>query len=235
MNLYFLVEGRRTEQKIYRHWLTYLLPDLIEVDGFSEVEQNNYFLRGARHKSPSFQKRLKASILEVNQSAYDYLIICIDAEERTVEETRQGIIQILVELEISGVKLKDNVYFEIVVQNKCIETWFLGNRRMISHDPQDHDLVEYIRYFDVAIDDPELMTRPAHDNRFRTAAQFHLDYLKKIFVEMNLSYSKTRPRHVIEAYYLAQLQNRIQETDHLNSFRYLCNLCERINHTLASV
>ena len=234
MNLYFLVEGRRTEPKVYRNWLTYLLPNLTEVDGFSEVCRENYFLRGARRRSPSFQKRLKASILEVNQSAYDYLIVCIDAEERTVEETRQGIMQIVVELGESGIKLKDQAYFEIVVQNKCIETWFLGNRRILSRNPHNQELCEYIRYFNVAVNDPELMTRPANDDRFRTDAQFHLDYLKKIFGERNQSYSKTHPRHVTEAYYLEQLQDRIQETDHLNSFRYLCDLCERINHAPAS-
>ncbi len=31
MNIYFLVEGKRTERKVYPAWLSYILPELKQV------------------------------------------------------------------------------------------------------------------------------------------------------------------------------------------------------------
>ena len=44
MNIYFLVEGNRTEKKIYPQWLTYLVPKLKRVKYHDEVTSNNYYL-----------------------------------------------------------------------------------------------------------------------------------------------------------------------------------------------
>lgn len=44
MNLYFLVEGRRTEAKVYPKWLSHLLPHFSRVERFNEVDDKNYFL-----------------------------------------------------------------------------------------------------------------------------------------------------------------------------------------------
>jgi hypothetical protein len=44
MNLYFLVEGRSIERKIYPQWLQYLLPDLKRVQYSDQVRENNYYL-----------------------------------------------------------------------------------------------------------------------------------------------------------------------------------------------
>jgi len=44
MNIYFLVEGRRTEKKVYPRWLSYLLPELKEVTDPFEIGFNNYYV-----------------------------------------------------------------------------------------------------------------------------------------------------------------------------------------------
>jgi hypothetical protein len=44
MNLYFLVEGKRTEKKVYPAWLAHLLPELQRVQNYDQVNQNNYYL-----------------------------------------------------------------------------------------------------------------------------------------------------------------------------------------------
>lgn len=230
MKVYFLVEGRRTEPIVYRHWFRFLLPELEEVQGFDDVQQQNYFLRGAYHRSPSFRDRLEASIREANQCNYDYLIICIDAEDRTVDEVRNGINEIVAELDADGISLNDHISLDLVVQNKCIETWFLGNRKVFPRTPQNPKLVEYIQHFDVYLNDPELMSRPARNNTFESDAQFHFDYFRTMLSERNLTYSKRRPGSVVESYYLEQLKRRVQESEHLNSLRYLFDLCEHINH-----
>lgn len=232
MNLYFLVEGKETEPKIYRSWLKNLLPEIREVQGFQDVISNNYLLRGAKHKSPSFMNRLKASILEVNtNNNYDYLIICIDAEDRTIDETANGIKEILNELINENVELTRRTRIEFVIQNRCIETWFLGNRRVFSRAPQDSNLINYIKHFNVFYDDPEEMEKPANNEQFRSHAQFHYEYLRLLFSEKNIVYNKSRPKEVENEYYLDQLKKRITETDHLKSLRGFFELCERIRNS----
>lgn len=184
MNLYILVDAKETERQVYKKWLEYLLPELKEVTGFNEITQHNYFLRHARHIAPSFRNRLKASILEINEANhYNYFVVCLDAEERTVEETITGVNDILEELnQKEKIYLLQDVKLEIIVQNKCIETWFLGNPKIITRNPHNKVLVEYIRYYDVSINDPEKMPLP-RKSRFNTTAQFHFDYLRLLFAE----------------------------------------------------
>ena len=226
MNVYFLVEGRRTEPRVYRQWLQQLLPEWEEVQGFDEVAQRTYFLRGALRKSPSLKERLRASILEVNQCQYDYLVVCIDAEEYAVGEVKEGFREMLATLDSEGVALRGGITFEIVIQNKCIETWFLGNRKIFSRHPQDPDLIAFIRHFNVCVDDPELMVCPIGDERFGSVAQFHYEYLRKLLAEKNLHYSKPRPDIVTQPHYLVELQKRVQDTQHLHSLRHFLDLCE---------
>lgn len=230
MNLYFLVEGKETEPKVYRSWLSHLLPQIQEVQGFQEVSGNNYLLIGARHKSPSFMNRLRASILEVNtNNNYDYLIICIDAEDRTVEETINGIEETLNRLVDENVKLNNRTRIEFIIQNRCIETWFLGNRKVFPRAPQNPDLLNYINHFNVFHNDPEEMEKPVKDGHFGSHAQFHFEYLRLMFVEKNIVYTKQRPNQVEEGYYLEQLKKRVTETSHLRSLRNFFELCERIS------
>lgn len=229
MNLYFLVEGKHSEPKIYRSWLSFLLPEIQEVQGFQEATGNKYFMHGAKHNSPSFKERLRASILETNSTgSYTYLIICIDAEERTVEETTNGINELLNELIKENVKIAQQTQIEFIVQNRCIETWLLGNRRMFSRTPQNPDLVNYINHFSVYDDNPEEMERPIDDDRFSTHAQFHFEYLRALFAEKNIAYSKKFPRQAQEQHYIEQLQKRVYETNHLNSLKSLFDFLGKI-------
>ena len=44
MNLYIIVEGRRTEKKVYPEWFNFLIPELNRVNWAFEATHNNYFL-----------------------------------------------------------------------------------------------------------------------------------------------------------------------------------------------
>jgi len=44
MNVYFIVEGRRTEKKVYPAWLGHLIPELRRVNWAFEADNNNYYL-----------------------------------------------------------------------------------------------------------------------------------------------------------------------------------------------
>ncbi|MEM0999584.1 MAG: hypothetical protein AAGN35_21180 [Bacteroidota bacterium] len=44
MNLYFLLEGKRTEPKVYPNWLKVLLPQYSRVAVADEARANNYYM-----------------------------------------------------------------------------------------------------------------------------------------------------------------------------------------------
>jgi hypothetical protein len=46
MNIYFLVEGKKTEIKVYPKWLNILMPDLKRVNNFDATVENNYYIFG---------------------------------------------------------------------------------------------------------------------------------------------------------------------------------------------
>ena len=214
MNVYILVEGKRTEKKVYPAWLSILTPHLKKVDIAGDVSDDNYYLISGEGY-PSLLSHLKNAIEEVNEiSKFQYLVLCLDAEEETV----QGRID-----EINTYLKREKCILQhaelvIVVQNPCFETWFLGNRKLFKRQPQSPELCRYIRFYNVsALVDH--MTR----------AQFHVAYLREMFEERNISYSKRNPGEICETRFLTELIKRNEETSHISSFREFLNLCDMIN------
>lgn len=227
MNLYFLVEGRRTERKVYPKWLSYLLPELTQVKSSDEVERNNYYLISAEGYPSIINDSIPASIEDINSiGKYDYFVVCLDADENSVEEIEQEIYDF-----IDSEKLElDRGKMAIVVQNRCFETWFLGNRKIYTRNPPK-DLLEYSRYYDVSVDDPELMGKSDRTHH----AHFHLAYLKALFEAKNIKYSKKNPGAVSEKYYFQQLLKRIEDRpEHLRSFGKFVELCQEIKEKIES-
>ena len=226
MNLYFLVEGKRTEKKVYPAWLRHLLPELQQVDAYDGVNEKNYYLISGEGY-PSLLNHISNSIEEINLSGkYNYFVVCLDAEENTVTDVRNEICDFIIteNFELRNTKLV------IIVQNRCLETWFLGNRKIYSRNPQNQPLLNYSRYYDVSVDDPELMGKY---NEFNTHAQFHGAYLKALFDEKNITYHKKKPGEVLEAYYLNELKKRIKTQPHqLASFGNFIEFCDTIRAKL---
>lgn len=227
MNLYFLVEGRRTERKVYPKWLSYLLPELTQVNSYDTVDINNYYLISAEGYPSIIYDSIPDSIEDINSiGKYDYFVVCLDADENTVGEREKEIYDFIdsEKLELNRAKMA------IVVQNRCFETWFLGNRKIYTRNPPK-DLLEYTRYYDVSVDDPELMGRG--DRTHHT--HFHQAYLDALFEAKNIKYSKTKPKYVLEKYYLNELLKRIEyRPQHLRSFGKFIGLCEEIKDKIES-
>lgn len=223
MNIYFLVEGKSTERKVYPAWLSHLLPELKRVNNFDEVKRNNYFLFSANGYPSIIYNHLPNAIKDINaRGNYNYLVVCLDAEENTASCLQKEIYDFLESqiIEMGGTKLV------LIIQNRCIESWFLGNRKIYSRNPQNQPLLEYTRYYNVESDCPELMGRY---HKFNTHAQFHESYLKELFKEKNTRYSKNKPGDVLEEYYLKQLLTRIEsETTHLPSLQQFIQFCNMI-------
>jgi len=92
MNIYFLVEGRSTERKIYPKWLEYLIPQLKRVQYYDQVEENNYYLISGKGYPATICDGIPNAIDKIVEvGKYDYLVICIDADEETVDARKKYI------------------------------------------------------------------------------------------------------------------------------------------------
>jgi len=225
MNLYFLVEGQRTEKKVYPAWLSHLLPELKRVNDYDQVDKNNYYLFSAEGYPSIIHKHLPNAVEDiVIHGKYNYLIICLDADEVSVNERKQEIHNFVVKNDIN-LKL-GNTKLQIIIQNRCIETWFLGNRKIYSKKPQNNPLIDYIRHYDIYTNCPELM---GNYGTFNTHAQFHEAYLKELFRAKNINYSKNNPGDVVKSHYLNQIVQRItDDPTHLQSFQVFIEFCRNI-------
>jgi hypothetical protein len=229
MRIYFLVEGRRTEAKLYRAWLSHLIPELPRITRYDEAKPNSYFLFSAEGYPSIILEHIPNSIEDINRiGGYDYFVVALDADQGTVQDRIDEINDSLLDnrTHLIGTELR------IIVQNRCIETWLLGNSRIVRRNPTSVVLQEYLEHYDVRLDDPELM--PEHPD-FNTHAQFHDQYLKEIFRERNIHYSKKRPGHALDKPYLEELISRVHnEPTHLGSFQVFLDFCSHVRSQMAS-
>ncbi len=232
MNIYFLLEGRSTEKKIYESWLNYLLPELTKVKFYHQVNHNNYCLVSA-HGYPSIIHEYIPDAIEKMQETdkYNYLVICIDAEAETVEIKRQEIEDFIVD---NDLRLKlGNIKPISIIQNRCIETCLLGNKKMFdSRQPLAKPLSDYVKYYDISSKDPELM---GNYSEAYNHAKFHFSYLQKIFAARNIRYTKKYPRDAQNESYLDELIKRAtSESEHLKSFQKFIDFCNMIKQELSA-
>jgi hypothetical protein len=230
MNLYFIVEGV-TESKVYPSWLSYLLSDLKRVKTASKAQTNNYYLISAGGYPAIYDNILEPSIEEINDSKkYNYLVICLDAEENSIDYMQQEVREKIQELATTKQLYLENTQLKVIIQNRCMETWFLGNSKIYSRQPQSPRLLDYTRYYDVSKECPELMGKYESE----VHAHFHEAYLKELFAARNMQYSKTMPRDVQEKYYLNELQSRAEkQPNHLPTFQGFIEFCELVRSQLA--
>ena len=222
MNVYFLVEGRRTEYKVYPQWLSVLVPALTRVDHPDLATQNHYYLFNG-NGYPSILNHLRNAVADINAHGnFQYLVMCIDADEDTVQERRNEVEAFMAAHHIT---LNEGATFALLVQNRCIETWFLGNKRIYRQQTDNPVLRQYMGFYNVRENDPELMGRPhAHE----THAQFHFSYLREMLAERNMHYTKKNPVGVTERTYLTQLIRRASTSNHLRTFQDFVSLCAQI-------
>jgi len=228
MNIYFLVEGSKTEIKVYPKWLKILIPELNRVDYFDEVVENNYYIFSGNGFPSLLDNHLKSCILDINkQKKYDYLVVCLDADDELVDDRKNEIIQFMSE---NKLKLHKNTKLEIIVQNKCFETWFLGNSKIYKANPSSEFLKECVLYYNVKVNDPELMNKLVEYEN--SISDFHTTYLREMLAERNVRYSKNNPNEVVEEYYLNELIKRNKSTNHISSFKYFIDFCRLIRNNM---
>lgn len=232
MNLYFLVEGS-SEFNIYPKWLSHLLPHFKRVNEYDQVTDNNYFIFNAFGQPAIIDEHLPNAIKDINllesqgKHYYNYLLVCLDSEEMNADELRSDIltsVQSNKNINLSGLKLV------LIIQNRCIETWLLGNQNFVLTQAANIPLkysepfLTYRNHYDVRNQDPELMGIYSGSKSI-TYAQFHEEYLKAVFKARELSYSKGKSKEVGEKFYLDGLIKRVTvQPNHLNSFQYFLSV-----------
>ena len=197
---------------LYPSWIEHLRSDLQRVNQVSDVDRNHYIIRHGGGYPGLFGDPLKDSIAEMNEyRGFQHLVVCFDSDEESCDEAL-AFAQARLEEKTEQPK---NFEVKFIVQHRCIETWLLGNSTLATAAPTRAELVRYRNYFDVRKEDPEAM--PCHPN-FAGHAAFHLKYLKLLFREKNLSYSKRRPADADRPYFLDGIQKRAVATGHLSSY-----------------
>jgi hypothetical protein len=228
MNIYFLVEGKRTEMKVYPQWLSHLVPELKRVQIFNAATKNNYFIFSGNGFPSLLDNHLRNCVIDINNAGnYDYFVICLDADEQNIADCKQEIFDFM---EQEKIMLNSKTKFEIIVQNKCLETWFLANPKIFKKNPSNDFLRECIVFYNVKQNDPELMTKLS-DFEGSTSV-FHSVYLQELLAEKNVIYSKKNPQSVTEKYFLTQLIERNQKTNHIQSFQYFIDFCQKIKGSI---
>lgn len=222
MNLYVLVEDGKSGRIIMDRWIGMLLPGLRRAEAVGAVQDNHYVvfsgfgyprLLGTNPASPS-KNVLGQTIETINASQkFDYLVIFLDGDnEGPWERTRQ------VREKIAGYQETLSIPFAVFVQNKCLETWLLGNRDFFPSEASPA-FSSYAAHYDVSSQDPELMG--ADPGSALTDSLFHEKYLRQMMKEAGHLYSKSRPAPIVcTPSFMTGLQERVLQTCHLGSLLY---------------
>lgn len=215
MNLYILVEGKHTERIVYPKWLSYIAPHLTKKDSPSEVFNNDYFLISGEGYPRLLDITLKNSIDDIiSLNRFDYFVVILDVDETTSEYRKKEVNDRINEL---GIDLKP-CKIKVIPQNKCIETWGLGNKTIFARNTDDQILKKFYEHYNVSIYDPEDMEKPIEYEN--SVSNYHEAYLKRLLRAKRIHYSKKNPQDFAKAYYLEQLILRIQNfPEHLKSFQ----------------
>ena len=218
MNAYIIVEGKCTETLVLPEWLKIFAPNMIRINDPWNANQNNYYLFDGGG-IPQIYKHIVNAVRDVNAinttgvTHYDCIMVLMDVEEET-----KGIIAQRIQEELDNAQISlVNAELVLFEQKICIESWFLGNRTIYKDNPQDEVLRSYINYYNVKVDNPELMGNISID-KFATKAQFHHSYLSHIFKERHIKYRKNNPDTVCKQTYLEKLIERYSETGHISTF-----------------
>jgi hypothetical protein len=194
------------------------------VQTFNTVTKNNYFIFSGNGFPSLLDNHLRNCIIDINNAGnYDYFVICLDADEQNIVACKQEILDFMAKENIS---LNATTEFKIIVQNKCLETWFLANPKIFKKNPNSDFLRECVEFYNVKKNDPELMGKLS-DFEGSTSV-FHSTYLQELLAERNVTYSKKNPQSVTEEYFLRELILRNKKTNHIQSFQQFIQFCEQI-------
>jgi len=240
VNLLFLVEGEKTEPKVYRAWLKHLFPDLIFVNRAEDmmgntcriIAGNGYPNMVSKPKNSSAPSRLEACLMDIkNFNNVYHFFFCVDSEDYSYSE-RFDEVKSKLEILKSDHKIDDSkTEIHLIIQNCCFETWALGNAEIsqkCARIKTSTTWSDFQNHYDILLNDPENLSSFPAGHSFRNKATLHRRYLVEYLAEFGLSYRKKDPKVVAEKHYLESLQKRCKNTEHLPSLRLLFDIWENV-------
>lgn len=211
MNIYVVCEGEIGEKKVYRDWIPRVNSQLSYVSNIDEIVHNNFsILIGGGY--PSYFDIIESAIFDVNEHGnIDRIVIAVDSEELDYQEKYDEIDEV-----VSGISCSCDVY--IIIQYFCLETWGLGNKHIIRPQPQNAALRAYKNYFDIRVEDPELL--PSYEKEELTRVRFAEKYLRRALNDKfrNLTYTKSNPSVLLHQKYFDRVKSRCLYTNHIKYF-----------------
>lgn len=206
MNLYFLLEGRRSEAMIYPSWLASIdrpFKRMMAIDDVIVSPGRSFFCFSANGYPSIVGGHLKNAISDIKKfPGYDWLIVCLDVDESTSDDRIREVEE---KAKAAGLGTTATRLF-VVAQSRCIESWLLGNPRLIGDAPPPY-LAELRDFYDIRRLCPERMGKP---RSWTNHAQFHFHYVREAFKAKHMCYTKSNPGDAATASYFASLRTRVE-------------------------
>lgn len=219
---YFVVEGEATELFVYPEWIKNLKPELTifsDYDDFVSAESGIYFVSGYGY--PNIFNEIANAVKNINKiNDVDCFCVILDADEDEAEIREKAVKEVVL-----NEKMVSHTNLEVVVQNRCFETFLLGNQKCFSRQTTNAELIKLIQYYDVLNNDPELMGNYSQDF---THSQFHFKYAVTMLREKRVRYTKSSCGAVAEGSFYEALVQRIKSTTHLDSFRRINDILNKL-------
>lgn len=214
MNLYLLVEGRRTEMAIYPAWIELMLPQMRRIFRPFDVKENNYYIVSG-FGFPNLLGHIKNCAKDIDRyPEFDYLLICLDSDDESISSRIREVEQAL----NSPDSWPEQSRVKVVVQRKCIESWLLG-APLMEKAKSKPAAQPFLSFYDVTRNDPEKMGKP--NDYHGSASGFHCTYLTMLCESIGTFYSKRNPQVACTQEYVDGLYHRVHQTQHLSSLRNL--------------
>lgn len=231
MNYYFLVEGEKTEMLFYPKIMEWLNPDYHEVEDISKIKHNTFCMFSGFGHPQIFVKMRNAlkDIEDVNtQSKHtkihiDILFLVIDADKYSTFESAVQSVNTKINNYSDDIK-KAKVKVIPIIQQQCVESWFLGNPNIMPKKFSG-EFKKFVDYYNVSTKDPELMTSPDD----KTNGQYAFAYLKEMVKQSGLKYSKSNIDDVSSNECIKTIYDRCNRTNHLKTFKELINTLRKYN------
>ena len=221
MNIAFLVEGS-TEFKLYPKWINYLSNPLFTecITGYQDVVTNQFTIFNVSGIG-KMKKEVPVAINSIIANpVFDYLVIIVDADDNSIVNS-QILIQSIFD-DPSTPQLPNNCKVKIIVQQVCIETWFIGHTEhfMTAKNCGDKGIKAFMSEYEADNNDPEMMLNN-RSSTIHSIGAYHSTFLKKMLKGANNSwrYGKSTAHNLINLPYLQRLEQRLIDTPtHLQAF-----------------
>lgn len=221
MNFYLLTEGR-TEEVVYRYWMTYLFPGIKQVQRFDHVKENNFIVKSS--SGYPFRNSVLADAMHTCNMypKIDYLILVADTDDESIPDRRAFIFN---QMYREGLHLKYGK-LAIFLQKKCFESWCLGSMKFNPEVNFDSNYKKYVSFYNVREHDPEKMKKPVWFKKSNSI--FHFFYFREMMKQSHQRYNKAHPGVVAGREFFTDLIKRTEETPHIGTFREFYDFMEKL-------